>query len=227
MSGDIRVFREGFDLENAIEQTQRSGYFFAEGVLTDETRAALEEEIDSLPLEVGDHISNPINAGKPNEVRQQHERLYVEYGDALTPVANVVIAGLTEIVRAMRSFPELQEWQLTEIGYQKYRHSNDFIGAHRDRASDKLLSVTYTITGSAPIRIFETLGDYWDYSSLEQKDEFITAAGGVMLLRAPGFGSGEQVVHQVLPPISNSRSILNLRMRPRVLEQPSHPRWQQ
>jgi hypothetical protein len=220
-------FKDSFDFEAAIMQTKETGYFFAEDAITKETRTAFEAEIDSLPLEVGDHVTRPINAGKQNEVRQQHQRLYIEHGNAMAPVANMVIAGLAQAVNAMKQFPELRDWKLTEIGYQRYRHGNDFIGAHRDRATDKILSITYTITGSAPVRIFETLGNYWDYTNLKQVDEFVTTPGSVMLLRAPGLGNGEQVVHQVLPPLSDSRSILNLRMRPTILEQPSHPKWQQ
>lgn len=224
MSFEVKFFQDSFNFESAILQTKARGYFFAEDILTDEMRTGLEAEINTLALKVGDHTDKPINAGMPNEVRQQHERLYTEYGSALTPIANMLISGLAKTVRVMRSLPELQQWQPTEIGYQRYRHHNDFIGAHRDRASDRLLSATLTITGSAPVRIFDTLGEYWDYSNLERRDEFTTTPGSLMLLRAPGLGNGEQVVHQVLPPNSDSRSILNLRMRPSVLEQPSHPK---
>ena len=219
MKSGVRIFRDSFDFESGIEQAKSNGYFFADGALTVEMRSAMETEIDSLPLEVGDHIVKPINEGKPNEVRQQHERFYVEYGDKRTPVANLVIDGLADQVHLMANLPELSEWQLSEIGYQRYRHSNDFIGAHRDRASDKLLSATFTITGSATVRIFEPLGDHWDYSNIRQIDEFDTTTGSLMLLRAPGLGNGGQVIHQVLPP-RNMRSILNLRARPTILEQP-------
>jgi hypothetical protein len=38
-----------------------------------------------------------------------------------------------------------------------------------------------------------------------------------MFLRAPGFGNGEQIIHEVLPPLNNEeRLILNLRMRKNV-----------
>jgi hypothetical protein len=219
MSFDESIFRESFDLERGIKQAAERGYYFENDVLIDDIRYGLEREIDSLPLEVGDHITRPINKGKPNEVRQQHERLYVEYGDASTPVANFVIRSITTQVRGMESRPELHDWQLAEIGYQRYRHSKDFIGPHRDRASDQKLSVTFTINGEATVKIFEPFGDCWDYSNIEQIHEYTTGPGSIMLLRAPGLGNGKQVIHQVLPPL-NSRAILNLRARPTILEQP-------
>jgi len=220
ISPEQLIFRNAFNFIEAIEQARKFGYYFGPNALTKEICGALEAEINTLPLEVGDHINQPINPGKPNEVRQQHERAYFAYGDTATPVANGLIRGLTLLVRSMEEFPELREWQPTEIGYQRYRHSDDWIGPHRDRASDKLLSVTLTITGSAPVRIFKPLGQPNDYSHIQQTQEFLTTPGSIMLLRANGFGTGEQVIHQVLPPSSTSRSILNLRMRPTILKQP-------
>lgn len=225
MSNEVNMFKETFDLESAISVTKDQGYFFATDAISDEMRVALEEEINSLPLKAGDHVARPINHGKPNEVQQRHERLYVPYGDIRTPVANLAIRSLTNIVRGMDALPELRDWQLNEIGYQRYRHSKDFIGPHRDRGSDRLLSVTVTINGAAQVKIFESKGAYWDYSNIKQTDEFVTSPGSVMLLRAPGLGSGEQVIHQVLPP-ENSRAILNLRDRPTILENPSHTKWE-
>ncbi|HVO86174.1 MAG TPA: hypothetical protein VMT23_00380 [Candidatus Binatia bacterium] len=225
MSLEFPVFRSSFDLESAVEITREQGYFFQAASMSPQAQEALAAEIDSLPLEVGDHVAKPINAGKANQVKQQHARAYYEYGEPLTPAANFIIESLAETVQRMRQFPELQDWQLTEIGYQRYRPSVDFIGAHRDRASDKLLSVTFTIVGSTTVKIFEHTGDYWDYSKIRQTDEFETDAGTTMMLRAPGFGGGEQVIHQVLPPEHGVRDILNLRMRPSVLEQPNHPKW--
>lgn len=224
MNVERNIFRPSFDFESAIEKTRTEGYFFAEDVLDDELRLALEKEIDSLPLESGDHVSRPINADKPNEVRQQHERLYLPVGDGLIPAANFAICALSSCVKDRAVQDYLRDWRLNEVGYQRYRHSKDFIGPHRDRSSDRFLSVTITINGTAPVRIFEPKGDYWDYSNLLQTDEFNTSPGSLMLLRAPGLGSGEQVVHQVLPPIE-SRAILNLRDRPSILENPSNPKW--
>lgn len=226
MSKEHEIFKDNFDFESAVRETKTNGYYFQSGVLATEAQNALETEINLLPLEVGDHINKPINNGKPNEVRQQHARAYFEYGDPEAPVANFVINCLAQTVQAMPAFPELENWQPTEIGYQKYRSNADFIGPHRDRSSDQLLSVTFTISGAATVKIFESLGACNDYTDLLQADEFETSLGGIMLLRAPGLGCGKQSIHQVLPPSTPDRSILNLRMRPTVLEQPTHPKWQ-
>jgi len=174
-----------------------------------------------LPLELGDHRQDAINPGKPNEVHQQHERFYVEFGNEQTPVANTVIRGLATRVQAMRQFPELRNWQPTEIGYQRYRSVSDYIGPHRDRTTDKLLSVTFTIAGAAIVRTFESIKGEGDYSQLRPIDQHEASAGGMMLLRAPGFGPAGQTVHEVLPPHTAPRSILILRMRLNVLAQPS------
>jgi hypothetical protein len=219
MNEALSVLRSDFDLESAIEQTKNVGYFFEDNGLNEEARLALVSEIESLPLLLGDHRVKPINDGKPNEVRQQHERLYIEYGNKQTPVANLVINALVDQVHSMRRFVELQEWIPVEIGYQHYRSSSDFISAHRDRESDKLLSVTFTLTGSAAVEVFEPVDDYWDYTNLRKMDEFTTTPGSIMLLRAPGLGSGEQVIHKVYPP-KTSRSILNLRARETILKKP-------
>jgi hypothetical protein len=224
MSTEGSPFNPLFDVGKAVDTTKQEGYYFLENALAEETRMALEREIDALPLEVGDHVSHPINQGKQNEVKQQHERLYVAVGDIQTPTANLVVQSITNTIKGLIGFPELNAWQLNEIGYQRYRHSKDFIGPHRDRASDRFLSITLTINGKAPVKVFETTGDYWDYSQLKQTDEFVTSPGSIMMLRAPGLGNSEQIVHQVLPPES-SRAILNLRDRPTVLEAPSNPKW--
>lgn len=222
----IELFDACFELRKAVQETAEKGYFFAHPALSKSTLYLLNSELERLPLEVGDHISRPINAGKPNEVQQQHVRGYYEFGVAETPAANLVIHGLKKAVgRLANPFPELAGWCPTEIGYQKYRHSDDYISPHRDRASDRLLSITFTLFGSAAVKIFEPTAEPDDYSQLKQTDEFETLPGSIMLLRAPGLGSGEQTIHQVMPPKYGSRNIINLRMRPTLLEQPSHPKW--
>jgi hypothetical protein len=81
--------------------------------------------------------------------------------------------------------------------------------------------VTYTITGSAMIKIYKPLTDPVDYAFIEQIDEFQTIPGTVMFLRAPGFGNGGQVIHEVLSPDIYPRYILNLRTRDILLKAPS------
>jgi hypothetical protein len=221
MSESLTVFRDDFDVAAAIEATREQGYYFGSDSLTHAAKLALAVEIDFLPLEVGDHITKPINAGKPNQIQQQHARGYYAYGDPAVPAANAVLEDLTRVVQTTEQFPELRAWQPSEVGYQRYRPSVDFIGPHRDRLDDQLLSVTFTIVGSAVVKIFKTTGKKSDYTKLEQTDEFETESGSVMMLRAPGLGNGEQIVHQVLPPSTGHRDILNLRMRPNVLGQPT------
>lgn len=218
--------QDGFTLERAIAATKAHGFYFAENALDERTLKRLQLEAKRLPYKLGDHTKTPINAGKANEVTQQHERYYTRYNEknpsVLTLEAGLVIKGLTKSVRAMDNYPELKNWQANEIGYQRYRGDSDYISAHRDRSSDRLLSVTFTITGSSIIRILKTLGDPNDYSSVEPIESFTTSPGSVMFLRAPDeLGNGEQVLHDVSPPFDGSRSILNLRMRESILPPPA------
>jgi hypothetical protein len=216
-----QVLRPEFDLAAAVKQTTERGYLFATDALQAEARQALAFEINNTELAASDERAQAVNAGRPNEVQQHHERAYFAYGDERIPAANFVVNSLVQQIRAIRDHPELRSWQPTEVGYQRYRGSRDWIGPHRDRASDQLLSVTFTLSGSGMVRIFEAVGDNPnDYSQLSQTDEFRTLPGSLMLLRAPGLGNGEQVIHQVLPPAAGRRLIVNLRMRPDVLPPP-------
>jgi hypothetical protein len=184
----------------------------------------LERETRPLPFELGDHERHPINEGAANEVRQMHERCYRTLGDAGVPVASEVCKTLAEDIAKLAA-PDLEGWLPNEIGFQRYRSEKDRISPHRDRASDLLFSITLTIAGSAPIRIYEPETDPPDYAKLRPVEEFLTEEGSALFLRAPGFGSGRQSIHEVLPPIRAPRLILNLRMRPTILRRPGETKW--
>ena len=215
------LLSEDSNLEKAIMRTCEVGYAFITEAINPYFCNLMEQEINKLQLEEGDHVNYPINAGSWREVRQLHERAYFHIWDKQIPVATEVTELLTEEVRKM-NYPELQGWHPNEAGYQRYRNKHDWISPHRDRRNDQLLSATITISGSAPVRIYEPVADPNDYKNLRQTDEFITSPGTLMLLRAPGFGNGEQIIHEVLPPQIDSRLILNLRMRPDILRKPQH-----
>lgn len=210
------VLQESFNFEKAINSARSEGYYFSEDALDSKTLEALNKEITGLELAANDD-SALLNPGRANQVRQSHERKYVEFGDKSAPTATWVAFSLARIVREYTSVPELRKWLPNEIGYQRYHKDSGFIDPHRDRASDKLLGVTFTLSGSAKVKIFEPLGEPDDYSNLRQVDEFQAEEGGIMLLRAKGLGNGERTIHQVLPPTSSERSVLNLRMRPDIL----------
>lgn len=215
------VLKESFDLEKALYLTKDRGYYFEGDALSTRYQAALQSEVNKVGLEEGDHTNQSINAGKPNEVKQFHERFYTEEGDARTPVANAAIDGLARQIGQLQQFPELHGWRLREIGYQRYSETG-FIGIHKDRASDEMLSVTFTLLGSAVVEIYRTLGNPLNYSpeNVERVNSFDTTPGSIMLLRAPGFGNGQQIPHKVLEPTIVPRAILNLRMRSTILTQP-------
>ena len=215
-----KIFSEHFNLEQALAKTQKTGYAFASGAINPYFCDLLEAEMGRLKLEEGDHINYPINAGSSREVRQLHERAYYPIGHELVPWATQVTELLVQEVKNVGLYPELQHWCLTEAGYQRYRDTHDWISPHRDRRNDQLLSATITISGSALVRMYEPLADPDDYTKLRSIDEFMTSSGTLLLLRAPGFGNGEQIIHEVLPPQIGSRLILNLRMRPDILKTP-------
>ncbi|MEP6710448.1 MAG: hypothetical protein ABJA64_01895 [Candidatus Saccharibacteria bacterium] len=220
------LFKADFDLGSALYRTAVLGYAFSSNVFEGGVLEALEQEADELNLKVGDHMSTPINEGAPNEVRQRHARGYYTIDDNSVPVANNVTRLLARAVQSYsNSYPELARWHPTEAGYQRYRNSDDSISAHRDRSSDQLLAATINVTGSTTVEIFETKGSNpMDYSqkNIKLTDSFTTSPGSLMLLRAPGFDLTDmlQTLHAVPPPTDGSRLVLNLRMRPTILENP-------
>ncbi len=217
------LFTDSFNILDAIHKTAECGYVFISSAINQYYLSLLEKEINSLDLEEGDHINYPINANSKRSVKQFHIRSYMPIGHDDCSAATLVTNLLTDNVKEhINTYPSLSNWKPTEAGYQCYRDSKDWISPHRDRRNDQLLSATITISGSANVRIFEPLGDPDDYSNLKQTDEFLTKTGTIMFLRAPGFGNGEQSIHEVMPPINGKRLILNLRMRPNILRAPKY-----
>lgn len=217
----MKIFAKDLNISAILDQIHEQGYAFASQGLNEEARVALLSEVTSLPLEVGDHLHHPINKGKPNEVRQLHERAYYLLGDPATPIANQVCKSLAKEMDAhTKKYPELTGWIPNEIGYQRYRNESDWISPHRDRKSDQMLSITFTLTGSAWINLYKPKTDPVDYQHLEKVDSFLSEPGTIFFLRAPGFGSSEQIIHEVMPPTVGPRHILNLRMRPTLLTAP-------
>lgn len=207
------------EISKILSIVEEKGYLFVEDFYDPGTILRLKMEINSLPLEAGNHVDYPINKGQINEVQQYHHRYYCQKDEG-APVASQLCHGLS-----IGFHFDLPGWMLNEIGYQRYYAPNDWISPHRDRASDKLLSVTVTISGSAWINIYESKTDPPDYSKLTKIDSYLTKPGTFMFLRAPGLGSGKQIIHEVMSPITPTRDILNLRMRPTILKDPQHTKW--
>lgn len=218
----LNLFRFGFDLASALTETAAKGYAFRADALSYSARTAMRREAAKLTLEVGDHVTNPIWPGTTREVRQLHARSYHAVDDGLVPVAAIVCDALEDMVSVhLGEFPLLAGWRPTEAGYQHYRGPSDHISPHRDRRNDQRLSVTFTLSGVAVVRVLEPVGDPDDYTNLRLVEEFLTGPGTTLFLRAPGFGDGGQVIHEVLPPTTpDGRLILNLRARPDVLPPP-------
>jgi hypothetical protein len=220
------IFTDGYALQKAMVRAAEVGHAFVPNAMGTLALEALVDEAASLKLEEGDHITKPIYEGTKREITQLHERAYHAIGDTQVPVATRLTRALAVRIKQLRfRYPELGNWMATEAGYQLYRDDPErdyHISRHRDRRNDKLLSATVTVTGSAIVRMFDTLDDPDDYTdeNVIQTDEFRTSPGSIMFLRAPGLHSGEQAIHEVRRPDSN-RLILNLRMRDDVLPAPS------
>lgn len=222
----MRILSPNTPLQHILACVKQHGYAFVAQGLEENARQTMVKEINSLPLEEGDHLHHPINKGKPNEVRQLHERAYYLLGDPVTPIATQVCKNLAqEIGTHTKEYPELSGWLPNEIGYQRYRSPADWISPHRDRKSDQLLSITFTLTGSAWINLYRPTTTEVDYRHLKKVDAFLSEPGTVFFLRAPGFGSHEQIIHEVMPPITAPRHILNLRMRPSLLPSPKDTKY--
>lgn len=223
---DVFPVERGLEVQRAMCRAAETGYAFVENAIGSAALGALSAEADSLQLEEGDHIAQPIYEGTKKQITQHHERAYHPIGDPEVPVATRITRVLAVRVKQLRfRYPELRNWMATEAGYQLYKDDPEreyHISRHRDRRNDKLLSATITVTGSAMVRMFETTGDPDDYSdaNVVQTDEFRTSPGSIMFLRAPGLTTGEQTIHEVERPDGN-RLILNLRMRDDILPQPS------
>ena len=173
----VQKFLSGnFDLEQAVAQTREKGYIFCSEAINPYFCQVMAAEVGSLDLEEGDHVNYPINAGSSREVRQLHERAYYPIGHELVPIATQVTELLVQEIKKSHLHPELQAWHPTEAGYQRYRDTHDWISPHRDRRSDLLLSATITISGSAPVRIYELVADPDDYKNLRQTDECMASA---------------------------------------------------
>lgn len=198
--------------EDVIKTVTEKGYCFIDEFLTAEGIRSLRDESDDLDFQFQDSVTHPIWKGSRNEVRQKHSRSYHMISSGNVPAASLLSQECSQL------FP-INGWLMTEAGYQRYRSDSDFISPHRDRRSDHLMSVTVTLAGSALVRILIPNSDHSDYTDLSVLDQFMTKPGSAMILRAPGLGSGEQVIHEVFPPESGSRLILNLRMRDSVLRQ--------
>jgi len=216
------VLASHIDWGSVIAKVRDVGYHFVDGALTEELHTSLLQETESLLFETGNHVDYPINPGAKNEVRQLHERAYFPLGHAAVPVTNKLCHALAESIAIKDQ--ELAGWLPNEIGYQRYRDSRDWISPHRDRRSDRLFSVTFTITGSATMNIYTSTKDPPDYGHLTLVASWLAKPGTAMFLRAPGLGSGEQIIHEVCPPLNGERLILNLRMRPSILKQPGETR---
>lgn len=219
----MSFFIPSFSLPLLLEIVKSQGYSFHSNIISRNILDELIQESKSLSFKSENRKDYPINQGKSNEVQQIHSRSYHLLNDPQIPVASKACHLLQQEILNLDS--ELQDWIPTEIGYQEYQaNSNNWISPHRDKRSDKFLSLTITLFGSAWIKIYESYSDPPDYKNLYQIDEFLTKSNTIMFLRAPGWKDpklNKQVIHEVLPPLNNEkRIILNLRCRETKLKQP-------
>jgi len=121
--------------------------------------------------------------------------------------------------------PSGSNWLPNELGFQIYAKENHWISPHKDRKSDKILSLTLTLSGEAKVNIYIPNSTIVDYKNLYKIDEHLTKPGTAMFLKAPGLGNGEQIIHEVESPTKCPRLILNLRMRETLLKSPKEIKY--
>lgn len=216
----MSIFVPSFDVERALLRVREDGFFFQRQAIAPEWVSRLRAESEGLALSPVTSEVEVMQRGRRNEVHQRHIRQYRALGEAEIPEASSACHALAEAVSPFAEGLGLRGWLLNEIGYQRYQPYTDFISPHSDRWSDRLLSVTISLSSYAWMNLYDPLTDPVDYTHLRRFKSVLLGPGSVMLLRAPGFGSGEQVIHGVMPPFAGVRDILNLRMRPTVLPQP-------
>jgi hypothetical protein len=214
----MQIFTPKTNLSFIVAHVRARGYYYEADILTSEVITGLVEESKKLNFELGDHVNHPINKKKKTEVQQLHERVYTVLDDPQVPFSSQVCHQLSELFAPLDW--QLGSWLPNEIGYQRYRGQKDWISPHRDRQSDQFFSLTFTLLGEGVLNFYTPLTDPTDYRKLRQVDSFLTRPGTVMFLRAPGFGDGEQIIHEVSPPLKGERLILNLRMRASILPDP-------
>lgn len=215
-------FPDGIALSDGIELAASQGYSFVKNGLSETACAKLAMEAAGLQMELDNQVEHPINEDTPKEITQLHERIYTGVGSKEVPAATLITNALRIRALALRyRLPPLHKWHPNEIGYHLYRDENHHISKHTDRRTDEILAATITLNGSAKVGIHEAIDDPEDYTNTRQVDEFQADEGTIMFLRAPGLGSGEQVIHDVSPPEGGPRLVLNLRMQPNILASPS------
>lgn len=219
-----RLIDNGRGLHVAIPRAAELGYAFAPNVISELGCRLLVEEAESLALQLDDRVDNPINAGSGREVSQKHEQYYAPLGDPSIPHASFLGRTIAKRVKARRFRPGLEglsRWLPNEVGYQLYRDDTHHLGKHKDRLDDEMLGATITLSGSAWVGIYDTIGRPDDYKKTREIDAFDAQPGDMMLLRATGLGSGDRMIHEVSPPENAPRLIVNFRMRPNVLPAPN------
>ncbi len=201
-----------------VATVKEKGYLFLDNYLQNDLLKSLLKESESLNFEFGNHLDYPINKGKMNEVKQLHNRSYHFLDDILVPETSKYCRSLGKVFTDF--LPMDCNWLPNELGFQIYAEENHWISPHRDRKSDKLLSLTLTLGGEAKINIYKPNSTPVDYTKLTKIDEHLTKPKTAMFLRAPGLGNGGQIIHEVEPPTKLPRLILNLRMRETLLKSP-------
>lgn len=217
-------------LRAALPSVVERGYAFVDDALTESATLMLAGELRALPLEQENADGMVVyGRGTKHEVRQMHSRSYTLVAPTRYDLPHAMGWSLsTELWCVLSS--ELSRlclhgdrWFLNELGYQRYEPGAGFISAHRDRRSDRILSVTATLSGEADVSILAPGPDDSYIQGVRVLDVHACRAGSLMLLRAPGLGCGKQMLHSVGTPrvAMGPREILNLRMRDDVLPQPS------
>jgi len=208
------MLSDNVSLLEALAATRERGYAFEDDGLLATAQSALKAEAEQLSLESIDQDTVPIRAKTVSEVRQRLARACAAPGDPSFATAAALAATMAAAIKEIApQLPELAGWSATELCYQLYRDSSERVSPHRDPKTYQLLGVTITIAGMTRIRIFEPLGAPNDYTKLRPADEYIARPGSMMFLRSTGFGTGERIIHEALPPEHGSRLILNLRLR--------------
>lgn len=205
------VVSRPLDFEVAVMNAAEYGFAFAEKAIGYKALEALQTEAENLHM-----IQSRMRRGK---VKQSLERAYLPVGHAEIPIATTVQKALIKQVGNLAGrYSELGKWQPNEVGYQLYRDTDDSIGRHRDRKSDRILGATITVNGSADVAIYEPKTYDDDYDQARQVKRVQTKPGTVMFLRADGLLNGSRAIHEVFPPNEGSRLVLNFRMRPDILK---------
>ncbi len=189
---------ESLLLSAVVREAAERGFARLNRVLSRSDQEGLLAEADDLQF-------TPLRR-RVGRVHQSGESATVWADQPGLPLLATLLWETKEAV-ARVPLPECEGFLPTEAVYQRYRAGRDGISTHRDQSFYRIAVVIFTLEGSAPFSIFDTLES-------RVVAEGRTEPGDVCVLAGGGLGRSDmRPPHAVGPPDRGGRTSLTLRMK--------------